>query len=62
MFFKIFHLSFFSVQEVREMMNLPETKANMLPADFEGIAEALKGMAIKHSHDKHYTCLSGWCL
>lgn len=31
-----------TIKEVREMINLPETKADMLPGDFEGIAEALK--------------------
>ncbi len=36
-----------SLQEVREMINLPNTGADMLPADFEGIAEALKGKCIK---------------
>lgn len=40
----------FFLQEVREMINLPETNADMLPGDFEGIAEALKGTDIKHSH------------
>ncbi|KAM9463294.1 NADPH:adrenodoxin oxidoreductase, mitochondrial isoform 1-T2 [Clarias gariepinus] len=33
-----------TIKEVREMMNLPETKADMLPGDFEGIAEALKDL------------------
>ncbi|XP_026988586.1 NADPH:adrenodoxin oxidoreductase, mitochondrial isoform X2 [Tachysurus fulvidraco] len=33
-----------TIKEVREMMNLPETRADMLPADFEGIAEALKDL------------------
>lgn len=32
-----------SYQELREMVNLPNTRADMLPTDFEGIAEALKG-------------------
>lgn len=30
------------------MINLPETKADMLPGDFEGITEALKGTGTKH--------------
>ncbi len=29
------------------MVNLPNTRADMLPADFEGIAEALKGKNIQ---------------
>ncbi|KAB5555777.1 hypothetical protein PHYPO_G00038020 [Pangasianodon hypophthalmus] len=33
-----------TIKEVREMINLPETKADMLPGDFEGIAEALKDL------------------
>ncbi|KAF7705560.1 NADPH:adrenodoxin oxidoreductase, mitochondrial [Silurus meridionalis] len=33
-----------TIKEVREMINLPETKADMLPSDFEGIAEVLKGL------------------
>ncbi|KAK3529150.1 hypothetical protein QTP70_018104 [Hemibagrus guttatus] len=33
-----------TIKEVREMMNLPETNADMLPGDFEGIAEALKDL------------------
>lgn len=32
------------------MINLPETKADMLPGDFEGIAEALKGTGPNHNH------------
>lgn len=31
-----------TIKELREMVNLPNTRADMLPADFEGIAEALK--------------------
>jgi len=30
------------LQEVREMVNLPDTRPEMVGADFEGIAEALK--------------------
>ncbi|XP_017338880.1 NADPH:adrenodoxin oxidoreductase, mitochondrial isoform X6 [Ictalurus punctatus] len=33
-----------TIKEVREMINLPETKADMLPGEFEGIAEALKDL------------------
>ncbi|KAF5909074.1 NADPH:adrenodoxin oxidoreductase, mitochondrial, partial [Clarias magur] len=33
-----------TIKEVREMINLPETKADMFPGDFEGIAEALKDL------------------
>uniref|UniRef100_A0A673INE2 NADPH:adrenodoxin oxidoreductase, mitochondrial n=1 Tax=Sinocyclocheilus rhinocerous TaxID=307959 RepID=A0A673INE2_9TELE len=36
-----------TIKELREMVNLPNTRADMLPADFEGIAEALKGKNIK---------------
>ncbi|RXN08911.1 NADPH:adrenodoxin mitochondrial [Labeo rohita] len=32
------------LKELREMVNLPNTRADMLPTDFEGIAEALKDM------------------
>lgn len=32
------------------MINLPETKADMLPGDFEGIAEALTGTSTVHNH------------
>lgn len=38
------------------MINLPETKADMLPGEFEGIAEALKGTGTKHDHGEHYMC------
>ncbi len=43
----VFILVCLSLQEVREMINLPNTGADMLPADFEGIAEALKGKCIQ---------------
>uniref|UniRef100_A0A8C1AMV0 NADPH:adrenodoxin oxidoreductase, mitochondrial n=1 Tax=Cyprinus carpio carpio TaxID=630221 RepID=A0A8C1AMV0_CYPCA len=33
-----------TIKELREMVNLPNTRADMLPADFEGIAEALKDL------------------
>ncbi|KAK7135087.1 hypothetical protein R3I93_018252 [Phoxinus phoxinus] len=33
-----------TIKEVREMVNLPNTGADMLPSDFEGIAEALKDL------------------
>ncbi|KAI2658250.1 NADPH:adrenodoxin oxidoreductase, mitochondrial [Labeo rohita] len=33
-----------TIKELREMVNLPNTRADMLPTDFEGIAEALKDM------------------
>uniref|UniRef100_A0A8B9JFU0 NADPH:adrenodoxin oxidoreductase, mitochondrial n=1 Tax=Astyanax mexicanus TaxID=7994 RepID=A0A8B9JFU0_ASTMX len=32
-----------TIKEVREMINLPDTTADMLPADFKGISETLKG-------------------
>lgn len=32
-----------SPQELREMVKLPDTRPEMLAADFEGVAEALKG-------------------
>lgn len=38
------HLS--SPQELREMVKLPDTRPEMLTADFEGVAEALKGETI----------------
>ncbi|KAI4892466.1 hypothetical protein NFI96_012576 [Prochilodus magdalenae] len=33
-----------TIKEVREMINLPDTRADMLPADFEGISETLKDL------------------
>uniref|UniRef100_A0A8C1VV01 NADPH:adrenodoxin oxidoreductase, mitochondrial n=1 Tax=Cyprinus carpio TaxID=7962 RepID=A0A8C1VV01_CYPCA len=33
-----------TIKELREMVNLPNSRADMLPADFEGIAEALKDL------------------
>uniref|UniRef100_A0AAR2JP89 NADPH:adrenodoxin oxidoreductase, mitochondrial n=1 Tax=Pygocentrus nattereri TaxID=42514 RepID=A0AAR2JP89_PYGNA len=33
-----------TIKEVREMINLPDTAADMLPADFESISEALKDL------------------
>ncbi|XP_058650232.1 NADPH:adrenodoxin oxidoreductase, mitochondrial-like isoform X1 [Onychostoma macrolepis] len=33
-----------TIKELREMVNLPNTRADMLPTDFEGIAEALKDL------------------
>lgn len=40
------------------MTKLPETTAEMLPDDFEGIAEALKGTGTKHDHGEH--CIGQW--
>uniref|UniRef100_A0A673IE63 NADPH:adrenodoxin oxidoreductase, mitochondrial n=1 Tax=Sinocyclocheilus rhinocerous TaxID=307959 RepID=A0A673IE63_9TELE len=42
-----------TIKELREMVNLPNTRADMLPADFEGIAEALKGKNIKSKRFIH---------
>lgn len=36
-------LCFPGAQELREMVNLPDTRPEMVPADFEGVTEALKG-------------------
>ena len=36
-------LLFFLPQELREMVNLPGTRPEMIQADFNGIEEALKG-------------------
>lgn len=59
--FNVDYIFFSSLQEVREMINLPETTADMLPDDFEGIAEALKGTGTKHHHGEH--CMhNGLCL
>ncbi|XP_076856100.1 NADPH:adrenodoxin oxidoreductase, mitochondrial isoform X2 [Brachyhypopomus gauderio] len=33
-----------TIKEVREMINLPATKADVLPADFEGLAKALNDL------------------
>ncbi|XP_072523796.1 NADPH:adrenodoxin oxidoreductase, mitochondrial [Salminus brasiliensis] len=33
-----------TIKEVREMINLPDTNADMLPADFEGVSETLKDL------------------
>ncbi|KAG9267239.1 NADPH:adrenodoxin oxidoreductase, mitochondrial [Astyanax mexicanus] len=33
-----------TIKEVREMINLPDTTADMLPADFKGISETLKDL------------------
>uniref|UniRef100_A0A671LB21 Ferredoxin reductase n=1 Tax=Sinocyclocheilus anshuiensis TaxID=1608454 RepID=A0A671LB21_9TELE len=42
-----------TIKQLREMVNLPNTRADMLPADFEGIAEALKGKNIKSKRFIH---------
>lgn len=41
------------LQELREMVSLPNTRADILPADFEGIAKALKGKNIKNKRFLH---------
>uniref|UniRef100_A0AAY5EXE7 NADPH:adrenodoxin oxidoreductase, mitochondrial n=1 Tax=Electrophorus electricus TaxID=8005 RepID=A0AAY5EXE7_ELEEL len=46
-----------TIKEVREMINLPGTKADLLPVDYDGIAEALNGRNAKEkvdrAHDKN---------
>lgn len=39
-------LCFPCLQEVREMVNLPGTRPEMVAADFEGVTEALKGKSL----------------
>lgn len=36
-------MGFSNIQELREMAKLPGTRPEMLAADFDGVAEALKG-------------------
>lgn len=36
-------MGFFNIQELREMAKLPGTRPEMFAADFDGVAEALKG-------------------
>lgn len=41
------------------MMNLPDSEADMIPADFEGVSEALKGKTEETCHVRNKGTLKG---